>query len=125
MVADVYDRSTGRMRPLNDVMEFDRVIRVETDGTVSRPQGISAPELFDGDLGTMPDQYGRTWVLLNGHSGQHGYSGPLMHQSEYIGGGMARAILEQAGLYVTLVNTLPDEEESENWAVAYCDDRRW
>ena len=33
------------------------------------------------------------WQPVTGYSGQHGYSGPVMHASEYLGGGMARDLL--------------------------------
>jgi hypothetical protein len=97
---------------LNDVMEIDHVIRVWPDGTVSEPRDVHAPELFDGEVGGA-------WTLMNGYSGQYGYSGPLMHASEFIGGYMALDILKVAGWYVALVNTEPDDSDPTSWAVAY------
>lgn len=103
---------------LNSVMEFDHVIRVHADGTVTDEPNVHAPELYDGELG------GTGWTLLNGYSGQYNYAGPIMHNSEYIGGGLARDILAQPGVYVALVNgTLSDDEDdAEGWAVARLDD---
>jgi len=100
---------------LNDMMEFDHVIRVHADGTVTDEPGVYAPDLHDDD-----EPIG--WTLLDGYSGQYGYSGPIMHASEYIGGGLARDILATPGVYVALVNYLSDDEEPEGWAVARKDD---
>ena len=65
------------------------------------------------------------WELMNGYSGQDRYAGPIMHNSEFIGGQMERDILETPGIYVALVCYWPDAEESdedetyaEGWAVA-------
>lgn len=85
---------------LNDVMEFDRVIRVWPDGTVSyaSAERVYAPEVCDN--GNTVDE---PWELMAGYSGQYSYRGPCMHPSEYIGGGMARDILAEPGWYVALV----------------------
>jgi len=108
---------------LNDVMEFDHVIQVHPDGTVTEPD-IYAPELHDGEVSPG-------WSLLNGYSGQYGYSGPIMHPSEFIGGGMARDILAEPGIYVALVAyRTPEDTDDESgdsgddvdgWAVAQKD----
>lgn len=107
------------MTNLNDQMEFDHVVRVTASGTVEDANDIYAPGLFDGNL----DSVGEGWELLNGFSGQDRYSGPLMHASELIGGGLERYIRDHPGLYVNLVNYLPDEggepQEPDNWAVAF------
>ena len=114
-------RETVKATPetLNDVMEFDTVIYSHGDGTtVDVLSGIYAPSLFEGELNSSE------WSLMDGYSGQHGYSGPVMHDSEYIGGRMARDILETAGYYVAVVSYYAPEEEDgempiEGWAVAY------
>lgn len=99
---------------LNDLMEFDHVIQVlPGGGIIDAPADVYAPDLHDGELG------GEGWTFLDGFSGQQGYSGPLMHQSEFVGGGMETYIREHPGLYVTLVNYLYDEEEPTEWAVAF------
>src|SRR5688572_20005269 len=109
------------MKPLNDIMEIDHVIRVHEDGTVTWEREVYAPELFDGELHQHWES--PQWSLMDGYSGQQGYSGPLMHQSEVIGGGMERDILAQPGLYVALTNYPADgSDELTEWAVAYCPD---
>lgn len=106
---------------LNDIMDFDHIVEVHTDGSITDgPANLYAPSLYDGDLDDS------RWELLTGYSGQYGYSGPIMHNSEYIGGGMERDILSTPGVYVALVcYWSPDEESTddehtiEGWAVAH------
>lgn len=102
---------------LNDVMEFDHVIRVHEDGTVTDGvKNVWAPEVYSEDDG--PPAMNGDWKLMNGYSGQDRYSGPIMHPSEFIGGQMARDILETPGLYVAIVVDTIDGE-ADGWAVAY------
>jgi hypothetical protein len=115
---------------LNEIMAFDHVIQVHPDGTVTdAPDDVHAPEL-DAENDTVS---GDGWTLLRGFTGQYGYNGPIMHSSEFIGGGLARHILETPGYYVALVaeywsdgNCWNDENGNplgepyvEGWAVAY------
>lgn len=106
---------------LTDIMEFDHVIRVHEDGTITDERGVFAPSLYDGELDSD------RWELLNGYSGQDRYSGPIMHPSEYIGGGMERDIRSTPGVYVSLVAYSYDGEDDrleeegpdvDGWAVA-------
>ena len=104
---------------LNDIMQFDHVIEVLEDGSIVDRNDIYAPELYQYEGGY--DLYSG-WELLDGHSGQYGYSGPLMHQSEFISGGLERRIREEPGVYVALVaypdGSDPEFTEPESWAVA-------
>lgn len=65
------------------------------------------------------------WTLLTGYTGQYGYHGAAMHDSEFIGGGLASAILEHSGFYVTSYLDWYDEGEhkedphTEGWIVSY------
>lgn len=102
---------------LNDLMSFDHVIRVHEDGAITEPTGIYAPEVYD-EGGPSPVVSGDGWSLLNGYSGQYGYAGPVMHASEYIGGGLERDIRETPGYYVAVVVESLDDEPA-GWAVAY------
>ena len=115
---------------LNSVMEFDHVIQVHEDGTVSDGTGLYAPELNainDGDGQHTPDtdpelhrQAASTgWTLETGWTGQDRYSGPCMHQSEYIGGGLARYILDTPGYWVAVVVYEDDDSDPTCWAVAH------
>lgn len=95
---------------LNSVMSFDHVIRVNEGGTVSdaadSPYFDEAARcvLVNADTWEWEDEFNlpEGWTLMNGYSGQDRYSGPVMHVSEYIGGGMARDILAAPGDYVAL-----------------------
>lgn len=117
---------------LDKIMEFDRVIRVNADGTVNaNVPNVWAPEVYVGtdEDGQISDDDERTmiselrshgWELLTGWTGQYSYNGPIMHPSEYVGGRLAEHILSTPGLYVVVaVETLDDNEESAGWAVAY------
>lgn len=119
-----YTRNHVIHRTLSDMMEFDHVIEVRHDGAIVDRADVWAPELHDGELCTSAD-----WNLLDGFSGQYRYSGPMMHQSEFIGGYMERYIRENPGLYVSLVSHPACDEDCEfcdgdgceptEWAVAY------
>lgn len=118
---DFYEVLDRGEPPLNDVMEFDHVIEVHADGSVTgAPAGIYAPSLWDGELDDD------SWTLMNGYSGQDRYAGPIMHNSEFIGGRMEIDILATPGYYVALVSSYSedadgfDDEEGnvEGWAVA-------
>lgn len=121
---------------LDKVMEFDHVIRVHADGTVSDGyhDRFNSPELVmdvdedgqdvsgDDELRRQAKAYG--WELITGFSGQQSYSGPVMNSSEYVGGGLARHILETPGYWVitSVECTGPDPdayEEPAGWAIAY------
>lgn len=119
-------RTVATPDTLNGIMEFDHVIRVHGDGTVTAEPDVYAPCLDDGELDNSAD-----WTMMGGYSGQYGYRGPVMHASEYIGGGMARDILDNAGVYVAIVANYtctdcePDEDcdcdTADGWAVARLD----
>lgn len=105
---------------LSDAMDFEHVITVHDDGTFGDgPAGLYAPTVLDVGDGARPDD--PVWELLTGYTGQHGYNGPVMHPSEYIGGRMARDILDTPGVYVAVVvyaDDEPDGPEPAGWAVA-------
>jgi hypothetical protein len=131
---------------LNDVMQFDHVVEILGQVHELRTPGVdplrfaardttgSYPELFEEMLDSSSVTAG--WKLLSGLSGQYGYSGPIMHDSEFIGGGMADHILASAPgtRWVALVNYVDTPNEScsiecdpdvgcdhdvAGWAVAY------
>lgn len=107
---------------LHDVMEFGHVIAVYPDGTVAdAPTSLYAPECYwNGFSDGQHIESGTGWELLDGFSGQQGYSGPIMHASEYIGGGLADYIREHPGYYVSVVcDDLDDPDSPAGWAIAY------
>ena len=42
---------------------------------------------------------GTGWELVSGFTGQHGYDGPVMHESEYMGGGIVQYTMDTPGIY--------------------------
>jgi hypothetical protein len=118
---------------LNSVMEFDHVIQVHSDGSVTEPVGIRAPEVYvdldeDGQIiGVVSDSRDGVdvlsmpadWHFMHGYTGQHNSSSHsfIMHNSEYVGGKMARDILDQPGFYVAVA--VKGLGLNVGWAVAY------
>ena len=105
------------MRSLDDIMEFDHVIHVDTDGAITEPRGIYAPDLWGGEL-LSPSAEEGGWRLLSGFTGQHGYNGPCMHPSEFIGGHLEDHIRETPGFWVALV-CADEDGEAYGWVVAH------
>ena len=111
------------MATLNELMEFDHPVYVSADGTVTDPPcPLYAPELCDGgnDSELQAQASAAGWAgLLTGYTGQCGYNGPVMHPSEYVGGGMERDILANPGWYVVTAVVDDKDYEPYGWAVAY------
>ena len=110
---------------LNSAIEFDHpftVHPVDDSGRVrvtDGPDDIYAPDLTDDE----PDS--DRWTFVDGYSGQHGYSGPIMHNSEYLGGQMARDVLANPGTYVCVVSRyLCTDDEHANGDPVTDDDPR-
>ena len=117
------DRRTATPDTLDAEMEFDQIIYSHGDGTISdlRDASVRTPEAYiyeqwDGAWGD--EGVNSPWTLLDGLT---------MHASEYIGGGLARYILEVPGFYVaTAVYPVPlslddMDDEPDSWAVAYAE----
>lgn len=84
------------------------------------PCPLYAPELIGvGDSELQAQAHNSGWNLLTGYTGQCGYNGPVMHPSEYIGGGMERDILANPGWYVVTAVMGDEDYEPYGWAVAY------
>jgi len=111
---------------LNAVMEFHHVIRVNEDLTIDEHVDLFAPDLEQNEVeeGKWEESmYDTEWSLLSGFSGQDRYTGPMMHESEYIGGGLAAHILATPGYWVAIYPTVTDIDGEElvedSWAVAF------
>lgn len=121
------------MENLNEVMDFGHVIEVHEDGTVTEPNVLHYPETVyqtpDSDGQCIDDEvHGlpNDWSMLSGYTRQDGYSGPVMHPSEYLGGRLAAHILSTPGLYVSVLvdGQGPDDSHggkdlSIGWGVAF------
>lgn len=109
-------------RALNDIMEFDHVIEVHADGSITDRPDVYAPDLYDDVIVASGWEF-----FTTGYSRQDGYAGPIMHASEFIGGRLEYDIRTTPGVYVALVAYYydPDSDASdddgyyaEGWAVA-------
>lgn len=91
-------------KPLNDIMEIDHVVRVHRDGQITSGNigAPTEPDVLDGDLASSDGP----WSLMRGYSGQelrNRAENAVLHNSEFIGGGLERDIRAVPGLYVALV----------------------
>lgn len=108
------------MTALSDRMEFDHVIQIHEDGSITDRNDLYAPDLMDEAIDSDDWEFFST-----GYTGQYGYNGPIMHNSEFIGGGLERDILSTPGVYVAVVASwTPGEEDDpeegiilEGWAI--------
>jgi len=125
---------------LDSLMDFGHVVGVTIlpHGHVSVSDAFTPtadyrpPESFtvygeDPDDAQIKAQLPPGWVFVTGYTGQDGYHGPVMHNSEFIGGSLANAILAHGGFYVTsYIDHYSDEPETdgeepytEGWVLAY------
>jgi hypothetical protein len=88
---------------------------------------IYAPEVFlweGGDISVSGDS---RWSPVTGFSSQYGYTGPVMHASEHIGGGMAQHIVNTPGIYAAVVVDVFDADyeqadEPAGWMLLHMED---
>jgi hypothetical protein len=121
------DDRADRTRTLNEIMEFDHVVKVHADGRIT--DGYSRPWAPDSRDGELDCPYGEAWDYFStGYTGQDRATGPNMHDSESIGGRLARDIAENPGYYVALVDHVspegedmddPDYDSTAGWVVAF------
>lgn len=123
---------------LKDIMQMGHLIRVREDGTIDddvwflhTPESVEVETDENGQIldehekAMIEEQERAGWTFFtNGYSGQYRYAGPIMHSSEFIGGGLETDISETPGYYVTVpVDTMPADEDAETesagWAVLY------
>lgn len=108
---------------LNRMMSLDgTVVQVLPGGTFRRfPGSVHAPEinmqtdddgqiLKEHDDAMMADVKRQGWDVQTGWTGQYSYSGPGMHESEFIGGSVEEHILETPGLWCALPLYVESEE---------------
>jgi hypothetical protein len=89
-------------KTLNEIMEFDHVIVVHEDGSITdapNERKYWAPELLDQELDSSD------WEFFSaGYTGQDSYSGPIMDDSEFIAGQLERDIRETPGVYTAVIS---------------------
>lgn len=113
---------------LNSLAEFDAPFQI-VNGELVRPADVWAPEVYHSEENDI-DIQGDGWYAMTGYTGQDRYNGPVMHASEYLGGGMAEDLIEMATeepdtvFVVVTVEVLPDDDDDEEpnpagWVVLY------
>lgn len=118
--AEGASKTARKTSSLDSQMGFDHVVEVHADGSVTDAQGVYAPSVYDWETNTgLPEMDGSGWSFFSdGYTGQYGYSGPVMHASEFIGGRLEKDILAEPGLYVVVsVEDMNDGDEPFGWAV--------
>lgn len=136
---DAHDTFRAEHEPSIDVaalartiqaFEFEHVFTLHEDGTITEPAGIYAPNVYDDPAGDVAIEDDR-WRCMTGLTGQDHYRGAVMHASEYIGRGVAQAMLEMCQdepttFAVVVVEVLADDgldgtwgHEPAGWAIAY------
>lgn len=98
-------------------IEFDTVFQVDGTGNVFEVDSIYAPDVLHDDSETHADIeiYSTDWeAFSNGYTGQYGYNGPVMHQSETLSGALAKDILSSPGIYcLTSVEVHPTDDDPD------------
>lgn len=93
------NRRTVEPDALDAVLSLDGLpVYSHGDGTLSDARDVDYPDALDAVDGCPGP-----WEPMTGYTGQYGYNGPHMHPSEYVGGALARDILDTPGLYVCVV----------------------
>lgn len=83
---------------LDAMVEFDSPFTIDESGNLT-DSAEYAPSSYDGELD------GNGWEYWShGYSGQYAYRGPIMHPSEFLGGGMARDLLAEPGTYCVIAD---------------------
>lgn len=105
--------------------EFEHPFTVHPDGSVTEPSGVWAPSVEndpDGDISIDTDG----WSCITGLTGQYGYHGAVMHDSEFVGVGVVRTMLdmaEEAPVTFALVVVYDYDDDTDDnivgWAIAY------
>lgn len=103
-------------------VEFDSPFEVLRHGYVIQRHDVLGATYLDDHLDSSKWE---TWS--QGYTGQDSYNGPVMHNSEFLGGRMAQDLLDEPGVYVlTAAEWSPDEDDengdtdlyAEGWVIA-------
>lgn len=113
---------------LSQKMDFDHVVEIrpwgENLGAIGKRAITDRPDLYAPNL--LDDELDSSeWEFFSGgYTRQDSYSGPVMHNSEFIGGKLESDMLEECGIFCAVVaHWTPDEEDSEEetieegWAI--------
>lgn len=120
----IKEGSRSKGDTLDSLMESDHVIRIDADGLVHDDvRNVYAPEinmstdddgqiLQEHDDALIADLERQGWTVETGWTGQYGNhaKNPVMHTSEFIGGGLAEHILSTPGYWVACAVYVDSEE---------------
>ena len=131
-------------RALVRELEFDHVVELDSQGHIVhggiRASDVCVPEVLDAEPNSIDiDGYPEWELITQCLTGQYGYSGPWLHDSEQLEGAVVNRVLEFAkenggGLYVAIyASYTPEcplghdvcqcadvlETEIEGWAIAH------
>ena len=107
-----------------DALEFDTVFRI-IDGEMVPCDNVWAPSVYHDDDDDVSIDGHDGWQCFTGLTGQYGYSGAVMHSSEYVGCCIAKYLAEYASeatdvvFALVVVNDLDDMEYPAGWAITY------
>lgn len=102
---------------LNSLVEFDSAFIVTSEG-IEPAASLYVPTVYNDDATDIYIE-SNEWEALTGYTGQYSYNGAVLHSSEYLGGGLARDILEDVG-GIYAITTVEDSEDLDNpagWCV--------
>ena len=85
-------RDFDQLAELMNGQDFDHVWTVTLDRRVIDVEDIYAPDVSNDPVSDVDIMGEGEWHALTGMTGQYGYSGAVMHNSESFGRGMAMAI---------------------------------
>lgn len=100
-----------------DLADFDHPFVIDGELINDAPEQVYAPSVYHDDHDDIMID-GSGWEAVSGGmTGQYGYRGPVLHPSEYVGQGIAQALVEdhEPGTIFVLVvvNVLPDGEDDD------------
>lgn len=108
-----------------NAIEFDHPFTLRPDGAITDAPGVWAPSVYHDDAADIHID-GAGWRALTGMTGQDRYHGAVMHQSEYIGKGIADHLQELANdepqtFVVVAVECDPSDDDPDpepaGWAI--------
>jgi len=115
-----FDDSLRELAAKIQSQDFDHPFQIVGDDVEDAPSGIYAPSVYhqDGTPDVMIE--GGEWEAVSyGWTGQHGYRGPVMHSSEFVGAGIAEDLtdaerFDPGTIFVMcVVEVLPEEGETD------------
>lgn len=105
--------------------DFDHVFTLtrkgEVDWALTEPSGVYAPSVTATESGGVEIDDARWESITDGMSGQYSYSGPVMHESEFIGEAIGAELLRLAEdgpvTFTVVVVGTDDPDHDAGWAV--------